>query len=147
VYKFTFSQNVIFLVSIIQQLPLSNRDITKIFAFFSTAGKALYYNVVLCHVRIIFVPLQLSQQPDTISLEKKRFYGDLMSPATIKHTYIHLRVMCPIFLTDLNQIWYFSPVFQRRFQYHISCTFVQWEKRCTCEQTDRQKYGWAWSRQ
>jgi len=38
---YNFSQNVIFLALIIQQLSLSNRDITNIFAFYSTARKAI----------------------------------------------------------------------------------------------------------
>ena len=40
-------------------------------------------NVTLWRVGVILIPLRLSKQPDTISLEEY-FRGDVVSPATIQ---------------------------------------------------------------
>jgi hypothetical protein len=44
------------------------------------------YDVKEWCVRVIFVPSQIYWQPDTVSLEQRHFFGDLMSRPTIKLT-------------------------------------------------------------
>ena len=46
---------------------------------------------------------------------RKRFYGDLVSSATIKRTW-GLGVKCPIFVTHSDQIWVFSTDFHKRHE-------------------------------
>jgi hypothetical protein len=78
-------------------------------------------NTTLWRVRVILIPPQPSQQPDTTSLKD----GDLMSPATIKV----LRTPCKgkDILSDFDQIWTFSPNFNESLQYQIPWKSVQWE--------------------
>jgi hypothetical protein len=57
---------------------------------------------------------------------RERFYGDLMSPATIKGVQ-GLKVKCPMFLPDYNQILSFSTDFHRSPQYQVSRKGTHWE--------------------
>jgi hypothetical protein len=49
-------------------------------------GRQCTSNVTLWHRNVMFVPPWLLKQSDPISLKESAFIGDLMSPATTKHT-------------------------------------------------------------
>jgi len=55
-----------------------------------------------------------------------------------RHTPV-LRVKCPIFLSNFNQIWIFSRYFQKSYQYQISRKSVKGSRYLTCGQTDKTK--------
>jgi len=60
-------------------------------------------------------------------IQIERFYGDL-SPVT--KTYLVLHVKCPIFLPDINKIWFFVTVFfTKSSRYQISRKYAQWKPR------------------
>ena len=59
------------------------------------------YDVTLRCVHVIFIPPRLSKQPDNISYKEGNFFGDFMSPATVKPNY-SINAQCPIHLPDFN---------------------------------------------
>jgi hypothetical protein len=56
-------------------------------------------------------------------------------------TYCGLYVNGPCVLSDINQIWTYSPDFHKSLSYEISRKFVQWEPRSymQTDQTDMTK--------
>jgi len=69
----------------------------------------------------MFIPLQLSQQPDNASFEALLWWY----VAGNNKMYWGLHIQC----TDFNRIWNFLTVCYRNSQYHISRKSVHWEPR------------------
>jgi len=93
------------------------------------------YNVILWHVRVMFIPPHLSQPPDTISLEEWACMS--FNVDENNNTDLDLRIKCPILCLILTK----SGVIRQIFIKFLTSSFEEilslGSRVCTCTDTNR----------